>query len=78
MSRKGNRFARRILWMLAVGAVRRVPEYHSYYQQRVAEGKSRMKTLIAVGRKLLCAIFAILRTGVPYDPNRYLQRCPAH
>jgi hypothetical protein len=27
-----------------------------------------MDTLVAIGRKLLTTIFAILRTGRPYDP----------
>ena len=74
MSRQGNRFARRILWLLAIGAVRWVAEYRQYYTQRVAAGKNRMKTLVAVGRKLLGAIVATLRTGQPYDPEWFRQQ----
>lgn len=74
LSHQGNRFARRILWLLAVAAIRWVAEYRTYFQQRVAAGKNKMKTMVAVGRKLLCAIFAILLTGQPYNPNRYLSR----
>ena len=74
MSRQGNRFARRILWLLAVGAVRWVAEYRQYYTQRVAAGKNRMKTLVAVGRKLLGAIVATLRTGQPYNPEWFRQQ----
>ncbi len=72
MSHQGNRFARRIIWLLAVSAVRYVPEYQVYYHTRIAAGKNKMKTLVAVGRKLLGVILAILRTGNDYDPNRYL------
>jgi len=39
----------------------------------VATGKRKLKTLIAVGRKLLGVIYAIVKTGVAYDPQRYLQ-----
>ncbi len=74
MSHQGNRFARRIIWMLAVGAVRWVPEYRDYFNRRVDNGKNKMKTLVAVGRKLLCAIRAILLTGQSYDPSRYLKQ----
>jgi transposase len=74
LSPRGNRFVRRVLWMWAIAAVRCVPEYRSYFQQRVAQGKSKMKTLVAVARKLLSVLFAILRTGQPYDPQRHLQR----
>lgn len=74
MSHQGNRFVRRILWMLSVAAVRWVPEYRDYYERRLAAGKNKMKTIVAVGRKLLGAIFALLRSGRPYDPERYLQQ----
>jgi transposase len=74
MSHKGNRFARRMLWMLAIGAVQAVAEYRDYFQQRTEAGKSKMKTLVAVGRKLLSVMYAILKSGVAYDPKRYMQR----
>jgi len=77
MSHQGNRFARRIIWMLAVGAIRWVPEYQDYFNRRVDNGKNKMKTIVAVGRKLLCTIRAILLTGQPYDSTRYLGQ-PIH
>ncbi len=73
LSPRGNRFVRRVLWMWAIAAVRCVPEYRSYFQERIAQGKSKMKTLVAVARKLLSVLFAILHTGQPYDPQRHLQ-----
>lgn len=74
MSRRGNRFARRIIWMMAIVAVRWVPEYRTYFNQRVGAGKNKMKTLVAIGRKLLSVVYAILRTGQPYEVKRYLQQ----
>ena len=76
LSHQGNRFARRIIWMLALSAIRCVPEYRDYYQRRIDAGKNKMKTLVAIGRKLLCVIRAILLSGQPYDPNRYLSQQP--
>ena len=70
------RHARQMLWMMAISAVQNVAEYRDYVQTRVAAGKSKMKTLIAAGRKLVSVIYTILKTGVPYDPERYLQRQP--
>lgn len=72
LSHQGNRFARRIIWMLSLSAIRCVPEYRDYYNRRIDNGKNKMKTMVAVGRKLLCVIRAILLTGQPYDPERYL------
>jgi transposase len=73
MSHQGNRFARRIIWLLALSAVRFVPEYQAYYQKRLDAGKNKMKSIVAVGRKLLGVILAILRTGNPYDSTHYLR-----
>ena len=73
MSHQGNRFARRMLWMISINAAHKVPEYQAYYQCRLAAGKHKMKTLVAIGRKLLSVFYAILKSGQPYDPQRYLQ-----
>ncbi len=76
MSHQGNRFARRMLWMIALNAAQRVPEYQAYYQRRLEAGKSKMKSLVAIGRKLLSVIYTILKSGQPYDPQRYLKHQP--
>jgi transposase len=68
MSHAGNKYVRRLIWMLSVFAVQRVPRYREYFQRRVAEGKAKMHILVAVGRKLLSVLYAMLKTGAPYDP----------
>lgn len=67
LSKAGNRYARRTIWLLAIVAVRHNPAYRAYFDQRTRAGKHKMDTLVAIGRKLLTTIFAILRTGRPYD-----------
>ena len=69
MSHAGNKYVRRLIWMLSVFAVKLVPRYREYFQRRVAEGKAKMHILVAVGRKLLSALYAMLKRGVAYDPN---------
>jgi len=69
MSHAGNKYIRRLVWMLSVLAVRMVPLYREYFQRRVMEGKAKMHILVAVGRKLLSALYAMLKRGVPYDRN---------
>jgi hypothetical protein len=54
---------------LAIVAVGHTAAYRTYFDHRTAAGKNKMRTLVAIGRKLLCTIFAILRTGRPYDPE---------
>jgi transposase len=67
MSHAGNPYVRRMVWMLAIQAVRSVPAYRDYFQQRTAGGKKKMHSIVAVGRKLLSAIYAILKTGKHYQ-----------
>ncbi len=43
--------------------------YRDYFARRVREGKTKMHILVAVGRKLLSALYAMLKRGVAYDPN---------
>jgi len=69
MSHAGNKHVRRLIWMLSIVSVRTVPRYRAYFQRRVAEGKSKMHIIVAVGRKLLSAFYAILKKGIPFDPN---------
>ena len=76
MSHAGNKYVRRIIWMLSILSIRNVPRYREYFERRVKEGKAKMHILVAIGRKLLSVLYAILKRGVPYDPNwednRYL------
>jgi transposase len=69
MSHAGNKYVRRMIFMLAISAVQRVPRYRGYFQRRVAEGKAKMHILVAVGRKLLSALYSMLKTGTAYDAN---------
>jgi transposase len=73
-SKAGNRYLRRIIWMLAVGAVRYPGPYQDYFLQRTAAGKNKMDSLVAVGRKLLTTMYAILKSGHPYDPGYAAKR----
>ena len=74
MSHAGNKYVRRLIWMLSIVAARTIPRYRTYFERRVVEGKSKMHILVAIGRKLLSAFYAILKKGVPYDLNWEVNR----
>jgi len=74
ISHAGNRYVRRVIWMLSIVAMRAVPRYRAYFERRVAEGKSKMHILVAIGRKLLSVFYAILKRGIPYDPDWEVKR----
>ena len=69
MSHAGNKYVRRLIWMLSISAAHYVPRYRKYFQLRVSEGKAKMHILVAVGRKLLSVLYAMLKTGTAYDPD---------
>jgi transposase len=75
-ARAGNRYVRRVIWMLAVGAVRHAGPYRDYFLGRTAAGKNKMDTLVAIGRKLLTTNYAILKTGRVFDPGYRQQARP--
>jgi transposase len=77
LSKAGNRHVRRLIWMLAVSSVRHPGPYRTYFDGRTAVGKNKMHSLVAIGRKLLATIYAILKTGRPYDPSYHLHPLPA-
>lgn len=74
MSHAGNPYVRRMIWMLSILAVKSVPAYRDYFQRRTAAGKKKMHTIVAVGRKLLSVIYAILKTGRPYNAHQEVPR----
>lgn len=79
MSRRGNDLVRRYLWMAALSAIRFNPAARALYA-RVAAKHPNHKA-IAVGhvmRKLLHLVFAIWKSGKPFNPQHYPWARPAH
>jgi transposase len=75
MSHAGNPYVRRVIWMLAILAVKTVSPFKDYFQRRTAAGKKKMHSIVAVARKILSIIYAVLKTGNPYNP---LQEVPSN
>jgi transposase len=79
MSRRGNDLVRRYLWMAALSAIRCNPAVRALYARVVAKHPDHKA--IAVGhalRKLLHLVWAIWKTGRPFDPGHYPWQAPAH
>lgn len=62
----GRAAPRSALYMAALVAARFNPVLRGYYQRLVAAGKAKKVALIAVLRKLLVTLNAMLRTGTPW------------
>jgi transposase len=77
MSKRGNDLVRRYLWMAALSAVRFNPAVRALYRRVVA--KHPQRKAVAVGhamRKLLHLVFALWRSGRPFDPTHYAWEKP--
>lgn len=57
------------LHMAAISSIRYVPELKTYYERKVAEGKSKMSVINAVRNKLLQRVLAVINRGTPYIEN---------
>ncbi len=67
MIQGGRRSVRAVLYMAALVASRRNPLFKTYYQHLIAHGKAKKLALLAVARKLLVALNAILRDQTPWQ-----------
>jgi transposase len=79
MSRRGNDLVRRYLWMAALVAVRHNPAVRALYARVVAQHPK--EKAVAIGhamRKLLHLVFAIWKSGRPFNPEHYPWQTPAH
>jgi transposase len=74
LSKCGNRYLRRALFMPALVASRFDPALRACYQQLLARGKRKRQALAALMRKLLHAIYGMFRHHRPYCGDLL---CPA-
>jgi transposase len=78
MSKRGNDLVRRYLWMAALSAVRFNPAARALYARVVAKHPTRKAVAVGhVMRKLLHLVFALWKSGKPFDPNHYAWEPPA-
>ena len=67
ISKQGNVHVRRTLYMPALVAVRFEPEVKAFYERLVARGKPKMVAVVAVMRKLLHAVYGMLKHDTDFD-----------
>ena len=72
LSSIGSRIARQALYLAAVNAVRRSPEWRTIYLRKKAQGKAAKQALIVVAVKLLHTAYAMLKHRQPFNSSRLL------
>jgi transposase len=71
--KKGGGHLRHTLYMCTLNAKKTNPQCKALFDRLVAKGKNKKLAIIAVCNKLLKQVFAVVKSGVPYDRN-YLQK----
>lgn len=74
ISKRGRPYLRKILFFAAINVVRTKGILHKQYQQMLDRGMAKIKALIAMARKVLRIIFALVRDNTVYVSNHQ----PAH
>ena len=77
ISKQGNAYLRRALFMPALVAVRYNPAVQRFARELTANGKAPLQVLVAVMRKLLHAIFGMLKTDTDFDGEKFRRSVPA-
>jgi transposase len=71
ISKRGNVHLRRTLFMPALVAVRWEPAVQRFATQLTARGRAPLQVLVAVMRKLLHAIYGMLKTNSDFDGEKF-------
>ncbi len=69
ISKKGNTFIRKALFMPALSACRANPKMRELYLRLVRHGKNKKLAIIAVARKLLLLIYTLWKSNSVYIPD---------
>ena len=74
ISKRGRPLMRKLLYFAALRAVRKGGAMHEWYQRALGRGMIKTKALVAVSRKLLGIIFALVRDHSVYVENYAKQK----
>lgn len=68
ITKQGSPYLRRALYLAAMAQLKCKTPLYDYYLKKRGEGKAHREVLIAVARKLVHVIYAVLSKQEPYDP----------
>jgi transposase len=74
LSKTGDALVRKALYMPALVAWRHNPLIRAFCQRLKARGKAGKVIVGAAMRKLLCLAYAVLKSALPFDPERAVAR----
>jgi transposase len=72
ISKKGNRYLRKAMYMPSLAAIRYAGKYKDLYNRLLDRHGIKMKAVVAVQRKLLEMMYIVYKTGKSFDKNYHL------
>jgi transposase len=69
MSKKGRKEPRRILFMVALSAIRSNPLIQTIYLEHIQKGMNKMAAIGVCMHKILRIIYGMLKNNMPFDPE---------
>jgi transposase len=75
ISKRGRPLLRKLLYFAAINTVKKGGAMHQWYRSACDRGMLKTKALVAVSRKLLGIVFALVRDHSQYVPNYSETRC---
>jgi transposase len=69
ISKKGNKYLRKAMYMPALTAIRSNPRYKATYERLISRHGIKMKAAVAIQRKLLEMAYTTYKTNKPFDKN---------
>ena len=67
--RGGNKNLKRVFYQAAFASLRSSPESRAFYDRKRAEGKRHTQALIALARRRVNVLWAMLRNGTTFEPR---------
>lgn len=67
--RGGNKVLKRVFYQSAFSSLRSVPESRAFYDRKRAEGKRHTQALIALARRRVNVVWAMLRDGTTFESS---------
>jgi transposase len=67
--RGGNKVLKRVFYHSAFASLRSAPESRAFYEHKRAEGKRHTQALIALARRRVNVVWAMLRDGTTFETH---------
>ncbi len=70
LSKRGDAYARKLLFTAAMAAARCDPQWRKLYEHELAKGLPTTAAYVAIGRRILRVAFSVFKNQATYDPAR--------